>query len=75
MKLLIYKGMDKRTLSEEADISNTTISKRVKGENVEETVIRELLTRVSVELKNKIWSFNEQGTLPGALSVMKEFNQ
>jgi len=59
--------MDKRTLSEEADISNTTISKRVKGENVEETVIRELLTRVSVELKNKIWSFNEQGTLPGAL--------
>jgi len=67
LKLLIYKGMDKRTLSEEADISNTTISKRVKGENVEETVIRELLTRVSVELKNKIWSFNEQGTLPGAL--------
>ena len=38
-KLLIDKGMNKKTLSQKADVSNTTIAKLGKGENVNTSVL------------------------------------
>ena len=38
-KLLIDKGMNKRALSEQADISNTTVAKLGNGENVNTDVL------------------------------------
>ena len=38
-KLLIDKGMNKKALSEQADISNTTVAKLGKGENVNTDVL------------------------------------
>ncbi len=38
-KLLIDKGMNKRALAEQVDISNTTVAKLGKGENVNTDVL------------------------------------
>ena len=38
-KLLIDKGMNRKELSEKADISNTTIAKLGKGDNVNTSVL------------------------------------
>ena len=38
-KLLIDKGMNRKELSEKADISNTTIAKLGKGENVNTSIL------------------------------------
>lgn len=49
-KLLIDKGMNKRALSEQADISNTTIAKLGKGENVNTDVLLKICKTLECDI-------------------------
>ena len=49
-KLLIDKGMNKRALSEKADISNTTIAKLGKGENVNTDILLKICKTLECDI-------------------------
>ena len=51
-KLLIDKGMNKRALSEQADISNTTVAKLGKGENVNTDVLLKICKALECDISN-----------------------
>ena len=51
-KLLIDKGMNKKTLSEQADISNTTVAKLGKGENVNTDVLVKICKALACDISD-----------------------
>lgn len=51
-KLLIDKGMNKRALSEKADISNTTIAKLGKGENVNTDILLKICKTLECDISD-----------------------
>ena len=51
-KLLIDKGMNKRALSEQADISNTTVAKLGKGENVNTDVLVKICKALACDISD-----------------------
>ncbi len=51
-KLLIDKGMNKRALSEQADISNTTVAKLGKGENVNTDVLLKICKTLECDISD-----------------------
>ena len=51
-KLLIDKGMNKKALSEKADISNTTIAKLGKGENVNTDVLLKICKTLECDISD-----------------------
>ena len=51
-KLLIDKGMNKRALSEQADISNTTVAKLGKGENVNTDVLLKICRTLECDISD-----------------------
>ena len=51
-KLLIDKGMNKRALSEQADISNTTVAKLGKGENVNTDVLLKICMTLECDISD-----------------------
>ncbi len=51
-KLLIDKGMNKRALSEQADISNTTVAKLGKGENVNTDVLLKICNTLECDISD-----------------------
>ena len=53
-KLLIDKGMNKRALSEKADISNTTIAKLGKGENVNTDILLKICKTLECDISDII---------------------
>lgn len=51
-KLLIDKGMNKKALSEQADISNTTVAKLGKGENVNTDVLLKICKTLECDISD-----------------------
>ena len=51
-KLLIDKGMNKRALAEQADISNTTVAKLGKGENVNTDVFLKICNTLECDISD-----------------------
>ena len=51
-KLLIDKGMNKRALAEQADISNTTVAKLGKGENVNTDVLLKICKTLECDISD-----------------------
>ena len=51
-KLLIDKGMNKKALSEQADISNTTVAKLGKGENVNTDVLVKICRALECDISD-----------------------
>ncbi len=51
-KLLINKGMNKRALAEQADISNTTVAKLGKGENVNTDVLLKICKTLECDISD-----------------------
>ncbi|MBQ9288621.1 MAG: helix-turn-helix transcriptional regulator [Clostridia bacterium] len=51
-KLLIDKGMNKRALSEQADISNTTVAKLSKGENVNTDILLKICKTLECDISD-----------------------
>ena len=51
-KLLIDKGMNKRALSQKADISNTTIAKLGKGENVNTDILLKICKTLECDISD-----------------------
>ncbi len=49
-KLLIDKGMNKKALSEQAGISNTTVAKLGKGENVNTDVLLKICKTLECDI-------------------------
>ena len=49
-KLLIDKGMNKKMLSEQSGISNTTIAKLCKGENVNTDVLLKICKTLACDI-------------------------
>lgn len=49
-KLLIDKGMNKKALSENAEISNTTIAKLGKGENVNTDILLKICKTLECDI-------------------------
>ena len=51
-KLLIDKGMNKRALAEQADISNTMVAKLGKGENVNTDVLLKICKTLECDISD-----------------------
>lgn len=51
-KLLIDKGMNKKVLSQKADVSNTTIAKLGKGENVNTSVLVKICETLECDISD-----------------------
>ena len=51
-KLLIDKGMNKRALAEQADISNTTVAKLGKGENVNTDILLKICKTLECDISD-----------------------
>jgi len=51
-KLLIDKNMNKRMLSEQADISNTTVAKLGKGDNVNTEVLLKICKALNCDISD-----------------------
>ena len=51
-KLLIDKGTNKKALSEQADISNTTVAKLGKGENVNTDVLLKICKTLECDISD-----------------------
>ena len=51
-KLLIDKGMNKRALAEQTDISNTTVAKLGKGENVNTDVLLKICKTLECDISD-----------------------
>ena len=51
-KLLIDKGMNRRALSEQADISNTTVAKLGKGENVNTDILLKICKTLECDISD-----------------------